>query len=105
MEFDRDLTDPDPEDPTDPSLVDGHEPTDRIGFRDEPTAPAEARTTKLAVAPWLMTAEPAPRAPRAHDPLFWPFVVFVAIFAVCAAFSLFAPHPTHPGAAQLVTSP
>lgn len=78
------------------------------GFRDDPTVPAEARTTRWEHAPpWLSGPDAPPRESGVRDdPLFWPAVVFITVFLACIAFFVLArPATRHTGSAELLTSP
>jgi hypothetical protein len=109
MPRDRDPTLPPVEEPTDPSFIPSLEdPTEPIGFRDEPTAPAEPRTGKYQppIPPWLAAVPDAPPRPaRPTDPMFWPVVVFVTILLAGIGIMLLSQPSGRGNAAPATLSP
>ncbi len=81
---------------TDPSAL--PEPP-RTGFRDEKTVAAEERTTKWEGPPGFRLSPdvPPPESRGQADPLFWPVVVFVAVFVACIGVFLVS-QPSRPAA-------
>jgi len=84
--------DTEPDDPTDPSLP----VPSGVGFRDEPTLPAQTRTVKLAeLAPWLDNPPEPPRETRKRDPLLVPVLVFVGLLLIAIGYLLASQPPHH----------